>query len=65
MNSFYARQYLTNTSLDEHAQDWLHLILCAALQFILKKLGGKQRGKPTNVERVEITIIMGYTLITW
>ena len=38
----------TYTSLDEHAQAWLHLILHAAQPIFSKKLGGKQRGKLSN-----------------
>ena len=36
------------SSLDEHAQAWLDLILRAAHPIFSKKLGDKQRGRPSN-----------------
>ena len=39
----------TYTSLLNHAQAWLHLILCTIRPIFSKKLGGKQGGKPSNI----------------
>ena len=51
LNVKYDLNYMqgeTYTSLDEHARAWLHLILHVVLPIFSKKLGGKQRGIPSN-----------------
>ena len=41
-------QVETYSSLNNHAQAWLHLILCIAQPIFFRKVGGKQCGRLSN-----------------